>query len=607
MYIDGLPEPVFGLFSSNSHVPRLLYYTHIPVILVSLVMGIYIYFRSGGKLASKVVLMQFLVISIWCLMNIISWIDINTDRLMFISSLFAPFGLSIFIFGLLFIIVLSGKKTNSFLFNSVIIAILLFLILWVTSKHGIFVFNLISVSVLIPLFPMGFFYGISFLILLYAWRYVLKFAKNKNSHRNGVTIIGLSFIICLTIFNCFSIASAYFAIKGVDLNFTLESYGMLAMPVYMATIAFCMAKFNTMGIKINETKFLVVTIIILVGSQLLFIQNNEDRLFTAATLVVCAILGYFLLHIIQSEENNKRRSLEKMNRILNQKNLEVEKANKELQKLDNAKTEFINIASHQLRSPLTIVKGVASLLISGKIDKFSEKDKKNFYNSVWSKCLKLENIIDDILNAAAFTNNKFSMMNRAAEKVDLYVLIHKILDEMRYEIETRDLDIKVKLENADNHIISAQKEYIEEALVNLITNAIKYTPSTQKTDDIREARQEKGKIEISIGIDKSSMSNILITIKDNGIGVPKEEISHLFRRFYRAENARRMYTDGTGLGLFIVREIVEGHGGKIWIESLEDKGTTFYVSLPIKPIKEPDFKEYIIEQSVPPAKFSHNK
>jgi len=89
-------------------------------------------------------------------------------------------------------------------------------------------------------------------------------------------------------------------------------------------------------------------------------------------------------------------------------------------------------------------------------------------------------------------------------------------------------------------------------------------------------------------------NNVIISIKDNGIGIPKEEIPNLFKKFTRGSNARDMYTDGSGLGLFVVKEIIEGHYGKVWIESKLDKGTTFFVSLPVYSFKEINIKEHII-------------
>jgi signal transduction histidine kinase len=144
--------------------------------------------------------------------------------------------------------------------------------------------------------------------------------------------------------------------------------------------------------------------------------------------------------------------------------------------------------------------------------------------------------------------------------------------------------------------IKAQKEYLKEAFINLLTNAIKYTPTAKKTNDIRSTREGQGFIKIRIALDRSDKNNILITFQDNGIGIPKDEAPKLFQRFSRAQNARNMYTDGTGIGLFVVREIVEGHHGRVWFESEENQGTTFFISLPIAQLKGVNIKKHILNK-----------
>jgi len=107
---------------------------------------------------------------------------------------------------------------------------------------------------------------------------------------------------------------------------------------------------------------------------------------------------------------------------------------------------------------------------------------------------------------------------------------------------------------------------------------LKYTPSTVQVKEARADRKTKGIVEVSIAQENN---NLVVKVKDNGIGIPKKEIPKLFTKFARASNATAMYTDGSGLGLFIVKEIIGGHKGKVWVESEIGKGSTFFVKLPI--------------------------
>jgi len=284
---------------------------------------------------------------------------------------------------------------------------------------------------------------------------------------------------------------------------------------------------------------------------------------------------------------NEVRSREKITRLVRS----LKRANLELQKLDNAKSEFVSIASHQLRTPVSVIKGVISMMIEGDLDKFSIKKKEQFIKSLWEKSCKLESIINDILNATEMTNSKYRIKEEKAELIDLEELIGKIIKDFQPIIEERGINLFLEKSSKGLPKIYGQRQYLQEALSNLIDNAIKYTPSLRMDSEARGKRNKKGIISISI---TKKENNVIISIKDNGIGVSKKEIPNLFKKFTRGSNARNMYTDGSGLGLFVVKEIIEGHYGKVWIESRLNKGTTFFVSLPIRISKEINIKEHII-------------
>jgi signal transduction histidine kinase len=285
----------------------------------------------------------------------------------------------------------------------------------------------------------------------------------------------------------------------------------------------------------------------------------------------------------------------KLKKEVNRATTELLLANEELKKLDAAKSEFLNIASHQLRTPVSVIRGVASMLVAGDMEKLPLEEKKKFYNSILAKSNKLEVIIHDILNATSLSAKKFSVMDKDAEMIDLAKLIKDVLRDFEMEIGERELEVTFE-QGKKVPQISGQKEYLKEAFANLLTNAIKYTPTSKKTNDIRDTREGKGFLKIRIKSDPAEKNKVLVIFEDNGIGISQEDAPKLFKRFSRAQNAKNMYTDGTGIGLFVVKEIVEGHNGKVWFESELGKGTTFFVSLPIVSAKKINVKEHIIKK-----------
>lgn len=248
-----------------------------------------------------------------------------------------------------------------------------------------------------------------------------------------------------------------------------------------------------------------------------------------------------------------------------------------LEKLLKMRSEFLDIASHQLRTPTSVIKGIMSMMVEGDLERMPKEKQKEFVQSAFEKSLKLEQIIHDLLTASEFDSKKYEI-NTATPKIQLEDVIDKIIKSSQFAASQREIKLSWQKPKQALPPIFGESRYLEEAFSNLIDNAIKYTPSTKKVNEARATRETSGIVEIS-----SELSNqdIIVKVKDNGIGIPKEEIGKLFQKFTRAINATEMYTDGSGLGLFIVKEIIEGHHGKVWVESEINKGTTFYVSLPV--------------------------
>jgi len=275
--------------------------------------------------------------------------------------------------------------------------------------------------------------------------------------------------------------------------------------------------------------------------------------------------------------------------------LVVEKeAREELQKLNQAKTEFLNLASHQLRTPTSVIKGIASMIKEGSFEKFPKEKQATFIEGLYDKALKLEDIINDILNASEMTSTKFKVTPEHANWVDPESFIKELASGFEPKLAERQIDLKISIENSPLPKILCQQEFLKDAIGNLIENAIKYTPSAKADSYTRNIREGKAEINVSVFQQDNS---VVFKIQDNGIGIPKEEISNIFKKFQRGSNARDMYTDGSGLGLFIVKEIIEGHGGQVWAESEIGKGSSFFASLPTNPPKDINIKATIIERA----------
>lgn len=241
---------------------------------------------------------------------------------------------------------------------------------------------------------------------------------------------------------------------------------------------------------------------------------------------------------------------------------EIKAKAEHLKKLMDMRSEFLDITSHQLRTPVSVIKGVLSMLEEGSIP---EDRKQAFIKGAMEKSIKLGEIINDILRASEMDSDKFTMTIR---EVDLNDMMNKIKDDKIRSAEIKKLKLFMDIPTLPP--VMTDPKYVEHAIVNLINNSIQYTV--------------QGSITVTAEI---SPTHVIIRVADTGIGIPIEAREKLFTKFARAANAVTTFTDGTGLGLFIIKQIVDANpGAKIEVEKTEiNKGTTFAYWLPRADVK----------------------
>ena len=239
---------------------------------------------------------------------------------------------------------------------------------------------------------------------------------------------------------------------------------------------------------------------------------------------------------------------------------ELRASNAQLRHLDKAKDEFLSMASHQLRTPLTSVKGYISMVMEGDAGKVTT-DQTKLLGEAFTNSEHMVSLIDDFLNVSRIQTGKF-----AIEKVptDLAKLVQQEVTSLMPSATSRKLAFNYNMPT-NIPMIDVDAGKIRQVVMNFMDNSLYYS-------------KEDTKIDVNLSVIDD---NIVFTVKDTGIGVPKSEQDELFTKFYRASNAKKKRPDGTGVGLFLAKKVVDGHGGKIIFESVEGKGSTFGFSLPI--------------------------
>lgn len=230
--------------------------------------------------------------------------------------------------------------------------------------------------------------------------------------------------------------------------------------------------------------------------------------------------------------------------------------------VDKAKTEFVSMASHQLRTPLVTMNWYIEMLLGrevGNITKAQEDYLKNVYNA----SQRMTELVSALLNV---TRIEFGAFAIEPKKVDIKKIANSVIEELLPKVQKKKIRIKKDFQK-DLPFISTDPKLTRIILQNLFSNAVKYT------------KVNRGRIVISI---KKQKDNILIKVLDNGYGIPEKEQNKIFTKLFRADNIKVIEPDGTGLGLYIAKGIVDGYGGNIWFESEQNKKTVFSATIPIK-------------------------
>lgn len=327
----------------------------------------------------------------------------------------------------------------------------------------------------------------------------------------------------------------------------------LAMTVFFTYAIFRHHLFN---LKVITTEIFSAALALVLFAQIFFADTLALRLISIGVFLGAAGFGILLVRSVIKEVEN-RENLEHLTD-------ELSAANEELKKLDKAKSEFISIASHQLRTPLSIIKGYISMIEEGSFGRITKKIAEPL-RRVYLSNERLIKLVNDLLDLSRMEGGRMRYEMKPAR---FSVIIASVVEEFQQIAQSKGVLLRFKKEKEDSPV-RLDEEKMRQVTFNLIDNAVRYTP-------------KNGSITITLTINPY---HLLFSVADTGIGLEKQEINSLFQKFVRSKEVARIHTEGVGLGLYVARRIVEDHGGRIWAESRgKGKGSTFFVELPIKKI-----------------------
>jgi signal transduction histidine kinase len=353
-------------------------------------------------------------------------------------------------------------------------------------------------------------------------------------------------------------------VSGILPTFGIFAYTNLDSASSIIFVLFTMVavvKHRLLGTKVILAQILVSVLVSTSLIQLLDSRGMSDWITNSIALATVLIVGGFLVKSVMDEVRRKD-ELEEMT-----KQLII--ANEELRRLDIAKSEFISIASHQLRTPLSAIKGYVSLMLEGSYGAVGAT-LQDALDKVYLINRHLASLVDDLLS---ITRIESGNVQYTFVPMQLEALTAELVDMFMVLARSRGLSLEMKSPGKPLPKLMLDEGKMREVISNIIDNALKYT--------------EKGTVTVSVEGDERA---VRLVVEDTGAGITKEDIPRLFEKFIRSRNTSVIDVSGTGLGLYVSRNFVEAHGGRIWAESEgPGKGSKFVVELPVHQTKRGNF------------------
>jgi signal transduction histidine kinase len=397
--------------------------------------------------------------------------------------------------------------------------------------------------------PLFFLYVLSVLenVLTGVYLLVKRFKESAGIFKTTARAM-LVIIFCGAIFLSASFFG-YYHFEQKEL-FLLFVYVFLVMTYFL--IGFNVLQFSRLNTQtfITETFILLISMILVV--EIVFVKSPFEIVVDILILFFFIFSGYYLIKSVGNESMAKE-EIEKLVK-------DLVRVHEELQSLDKRKSEFVKISAVRLKDPLTAIKGYSSMLLEGSFGGKINSEAFSAIEKIYEASEWLVNIIKDFMD---ITNIETGKMEYTFADTDIKKIVKQVIESQAVSIKKSGLDVTFDTDRSPRYTACVDAGKIRQVISNILDNSLKYTP--------------KGSVYIFLKKEKEP-NRIHLTITDTGVGIAPDMIDKLFEKFIRADEANKQNTGGSGLGLYVAKEIVKKHGGKIWVESPGlGNGSTFHI------------------------------
>ena len=343
-----------------------------------------------------------------------------------------------------------------------------------------------------------------------------------------------------------------------DLILPIFSYDYIWLgPIFglmvVIVVVYSIYKHHLFDVKVITSEIFTFALLLFILIRTITTEYPTERNANLVLFSLSLFFGFFLIRSVKKESDNK----EKIEKLA----INLEKTNIRLKELDQKKSEFMSLATHQLRAPLTAMRGYSSMILDGTFGKVNNPEVEDAIDKISRSTTDLVMIVEDYLNISRIEQGR---MQYDFAIVNIAEMVENIIKEVHVSVESVGLHMNIYYDKDKQYKVNVDEGKIKQVLFNIIDNSIKYTP--------------KGGIDIYI--EEKPQGKVLIAIKDTGVGIKPEVLPSLFHKFTRAPDASKTNILGTGLGLYVADQILKAHNARAWAESEgEGKGSQFYVEL----------------------------
>lgn len=525
-----------------SVAPSLLFYSYIPILVLSLFVGLFIFFSSKSSQIHAVVFWFIFAFAFWVADVLILWTAAQVSLIMFFWQILALIETAMYLLGFYLVYSFGQVKETSWRYLIALIIPFFLVAAAVPTTYNVTSFDLQNCEAVTGMLWNYLYIFEALGIFASAYIAISRFRK-------GEIVIALTrqyrFIVAGTLFflSGFTITNA---LGDATKLYSINLYGPIGMLVFVCFLGYVMVQYEAFGVKVLGARAVMTFLVVLISSQYFFVTSNINYVLVTFTLVLTFVFGYLLVKSVQREVEQRQH---------------IEQLASELEKANASQVTLIHFITHQIKGFVAKSRNIFSMALEGDFGPVGP-ELKPMLQAGFDSDTKGAGVIQEILNAA---NIKSGKVTYTMKPFDLRPLIEDTMNYLHASASEKNVKVSLDLGASPMKILGDRAQLMN-VFKNVIDNSIKYTP--------------QGEVHISI-TPEPGKKMILFAIKDTGIGITPEDMKNLFTEGGHGKDSVKVNVESTGFGLYIVKQIVDAHKGHVWAESEgAGKGTQFYVELP---------------------------